>query len=241
MPASSLSAEDCTSAENVLVSGWKRHQAGQYELAEQLYLQVLRDNPEHANAWHLIGRLDFECGRVGRAVECMRQAISSDPGNSAFHHNLGVVLVALSDLQAASACFREAIRLRPDYVEAHNNLGNVYCALGKDESAVACYRQALSVRPGYRLAEANLAAVANMPRSRDKPQLSEQCIDRQSTIPSGDANAAPDVESLREIEFDHAAALCEVVHMRGQYAEADDDLVNALVAREESLTVRRSE
>ena len=52
------------------------HQAGQFELAWEIYLRVLQEAPDRADAWYLAGLVEQSRGhleqahqRIGRAVE----------------------------------------------------------------------------------------------------------------------------------------------------------------------------
>ncbi len=146
-------------AAETLARGWQYHQAGKLELAEQTYCLVLRDNPAHGNALHLLGRVAFQRGDGQRAVALMRHAVGCEPDNAAFHHNLGLVHAHLGQLELARVCFEDALALRPDYPDALNNLGNILADQGDLDGAARCYRSALEMRSDFGLAADNLGGV----------------------------------------------------------------------------------
>ena len=124
-----------------------RRQEGDLAAAEQIYLQVLQDEPTNAHALDLLGQLAFQLGRAEVAAVLMHRAVVLRPRVAAFHHNVGLVLVSLGRLDEATACFRHAVFLKPDYADAFNNLGNTLAAQGQSDEAIVCYRQAISLRP----------------------------------------------------------------------------------------------
>ena len=125
------------------------HRAGQGARAEQAYRQILQDQPECADAWHLLGVLTCQAGRRLAAAGCIGHAIGLDPGASSYHNSLGVAYRGLKKLDDALVCYRRALELKPDYPEAHNNLGVILREFGKLDEAAASYRRAIELKPDY--------------------------------------------------------------------------------------------
>jgi Tfp pilus assembly protein PilF len=78
-----------------LEAGLRYHQSGNLAAAEQLYRQVLRDQPGNADALYLQGTALRDQGKPQAAVEELRAAIAMRPGYAEAHNNSGI---ALSDL-----------------------------------------------------------------------------------------------------------------------------------------------
>ena len=144
------------------------HQSGHLGLAENLSRQVLQGEPQHGDAWHLLGLIAEQVGRHDLAVEYIGQALRLKPGSAEAHSNLGVALCEQGKLAEAEACYREALRLKPGYAKAHNNLGNILWAQGKLAEAEASYREALCLEPNYAEAHNNLGNAL-----RDQGRLEE--------------------------------------------------------------------
>ncbi len=123
------------------------HQTGQLAQAEQLYRQILRDEPQHADAWHFLGLLTFQMGQGEIAVEYIGKAIALGANHAGVHLNLGRIQEARGRLEEARASFEQALRLQPDSAEACLNLGGAYRNLGRLAEAEAAYQQALRLRP----------------------------------------------------------------------------------------------
>ena len=100
----------------------QHHQAGRLQEAEQLYRQVLAQQPEHARAMQFLGVIAHEFGRNDLALDLIRRAIALNPNSAQAHNNLGNILKANGQLDEAVAAYRRAIALNPDLPEAHHNL-----------------------------------------------------------------------------------------------------------------------
>lgn len=132
------------------------HQAGRLNEAERLYLQILKIDPGHADALHLLGVLAHQVGRNDLAVDLIGRAIAQNGRVPAFHNNLGNALKAQGKLQEAAASYAGALVHKSDHVGALFNLGLVLQTQGKLQEAAASYRRALSYKPDYAEAHGNL-------------------------------------------------------------------------------------
>jgi len=125
------------------------HQANNLPQAEDVYRQILRNNPDHPDALHLLGTLYHQTGNHELAVEFIGRAIRVAPSNPFFHDNLGTVYQALGRLDDAAACYQKVLALEPSYAGAHFNLGNVLYRQEQQDAAATCYQKALALQPGY--------------------------------------------------------------------------------------------
>ena len=131
------------------------HQQGQLAPARQLYMQVLKDNPQHVDALHLLGVCEAFAGNHQQAMQWMQQAIAIDPNHASIHCNYGNVLRNLGQLQPALASYERALELNPNYAEAYSNRGIVLRELKRLDEALACYERALELNPNYVEAHSN--------------------------------------------------------------------------------------
>jgi predicted O-linked N-acetylglucosamine transferase (SPINDLY family) len=131
-----------------LDSAKRLHQAGRLQDAQSLYRQILSRQPDHPDALHLLGVIQFQQAQPNAAMELICRAIALDPGRPEFHCNLGVVLADVGRASDAIAAFQHALDLRPLYPEAHHNLGNSLRDMGLMDQAIAHYRQVLAIPPG---------------------------------------------------------------------------------------------
>ena len=138
--------------------GLQHHQAGRLREAEQLYRQVLVQQPKHFDALHLLGVIAHQVGRNDIAVDLIRRAISIIPNSPEAYSNLGIALKDKGQLDEAITAYQEAITLSPNVPEVHYNLGLALKDKGQLDEAVIAYRQAIALNPDYAEAHSDLGS-----------------------------------------------------------------------------------
>ncbi|MGD0770562.1 MAG: tetratricopeptide repeat protein [Tepidisphaeraceae bacterium] len=133
--------------EQALNMAMQRQQAGKLVEAERLYRQILAQQPDCADALHLLGVVCAQAGRHQEGVELIRGAITLHPGVAGYHANLGKVFLAAKSPEQAAGAFGEAVRLNPDDGESPVNLATALNGLGRFDEAADCCRRELSIHP----------------------------------------------------------------------------------------------
>jgi protein O-GlcNAc transferase len=151
-----------------LKAGVAHHQAGRLAEAETQYREVLVQQPDHADALHLLGMLAGQVGEFDVAVDLLRQAAQLNPNFADAHNNLGFALAKNGKTHDAIPCYREAIRLKPDLCEAHVNLANALEEIEQWDDAIASYREAIRLKPDSAESHSNLGNVLRNTRQLDE-------------------------------------------------------------------------
>jgi tetratricopeptide (TPR) repeat protein len=125
------------------------HQQGMLLEAAKIYEEILRQQPGHFDALHLLGQVALNTQRVERGVALIRLAIALQPDAPAAYSNLGIGLCGLDRFEEAIASFDKAIALKADYVEAHNNRGAALTSCRRYEEALVSYDNAIALKPDY--------------------------------------------------------------------------------------------
>lgn len=86
---------------------------GQPRAAEEPLRSVLRSQPDHAEALHLLAMLLLGRGRADLSINLMRRAIAVEPGNARYHEDLGNALREAGFTHEALAAFRAASEIAP--------------------------------------------------------------------------------------------------------------------------------
>ena len=211
-----------------LKSGLWHHQAGRLAEAERIYRQVLAQQPNHADALHLLGVLAGQAGRLDAGIELIRRSIRIKPDYAEAYDNLGNALKRKGHVDEAIAAYRQAIAIRPNYTEAYNNLGNALKGRGQLDEAIAAYRQAIALRPNFAEAHSNLGIAL-----KDKGQLDEaiaayrQAIALRPNFPEAHSNLG--IALKDKGQFDEAiAAFRQAIALNPNIPEAHSNLGNAL-------------
>jgi predicted O-linked N-acetylglucosamine transferase (SPINDLY family) len=125
------------------------HRMGQLEQAEEFYIQILKMNPRHPDALHLLGVIAHQFGKNEIALELLDKAIQVAPNSATIYSNRGVVLKALRLYPQALKSFDRAILLHPNDADAYRNRGNVLLQIKRYPEASKSYDKALSIKPDF--------------------------------------------------------------------------------------------
>lgn len=99
------------------------HASGQLSQAEQVVRQILRVQPKHAHALHLLGLITYQAGQSILALDLVRQAIISDPKVALFESNLAEMCRQQGRIEEAIEHGKNAIAIDPTMATAYSNLG----------------------------------------------------------------------------------------------------------------------
>jgi len=139
-----------------LESAVQHHNAGRLSEAGGIYQDILKADPNNADALHLLGVLNHQTGKSDVAIGLISKALAINPAYAEAHSSLGAIYRSLANLDEAVACYQKALRINPGYADAHYNLGNVFLELGQLDEAVGCFQKTLTLNPDNTKAHHNL-------------------------------------------------------------------------------------
>lgn len=116
-------------------------------LAEALYREVVRLQPDHVEALNNLGVLLHRRREYEGAMHAYGQALLVDPARAETHNNVGCMLQESQKLEAAAVYLARAVRLDPAMVEARVNLALTLQGLGKFRSALRHWGECLRLSP----------------------------------------------------------------------------------------------
>ena len=155
----SLSANASSDIGRELQKAIGYHQSGQLENAQKIYNKIIKINPCHGDALHLLGVIAHQTRNNDAAISLIKKAIQNNPENPLYYYHLGKVLKAQGCLDSAISAFRKTIELKPDDAEAYLAMGNIYQAQKQTDDAVYCYQKAIQIKSDYTDAYNNLGAI----------------------------------------------------------------------------------
>lgn len=125
------------------------HQQNRLPEAEQLYRQLLRQQPGQFDVIHLLGTLLRRSGDLAGSQALLDRAVAMRPQNWAPHFNRGNTLIDRRDFAAAADSLDRAIALKRDHAEAYYSRAIARLELGNAEAARKDAEAALRLKPGY--------------------------------------------------------------------------------------------
>jgi protein O-GlcNAc transferase len=142
-----------------LAAAVQQHRMGYLGEARGLYLQILRLEPRHADALHLLGLVEEALGNSSRALELLEKAVKHSPRFASYRNSLGVAYRKAGRLDAARQEYQTALQLAPDHADALNNLANLLRIMACPEQALPYAQKAVVLQPKNALFHNNLAGV----------------------------------------------------------------------------------
>ena len=109
---------------------------GNFQKAEQVFLQILSHDPQNIIALYSLSCIAYQTGKIDEGIKILRKVTEIKPEFSDGYNLLGILFNVKGELQEALNCYKRVIALEPDYFEVYNNLGNVFEKLGQYDIAI---------------------------------------------------------------------------------------------------------
>jgi predicted O-linked N-acetylglucosamine transferase (SPINDLY family) len=203
------------------------HRAGQLEQAEELYREILRQDPANAEASYLLGAACQALGKLDEAAAHLRQAVRLRPDHVEAHNHLGVALAQQGKLDEAIANFEQALRLRPDFIEARNNLRKALLDSGRSKSS-AVAPQAITLDVGAAVAHSNRgAALAQQGKLDEAVACYRQALALRPDYAEAHNNLGAALRQQGKLD-EAVASFRRAVELKPDYAGAHSNLGVAL-------------
>jgi tetratricopeptide (TPR) repeat protein len=136
--------EPATSAA-LLQQGLFHHRQGQIPLAMERYTQVLRIDPQNADALYYVAVVACQEGQFKQGVDLARRAIALGATQARVHNLLGQALDRLGEPLEAIKSFDAAIAADPKFADAHGNRANILVDAGLPLEALKSFDRALAL------------------------------------------------------------------------------------------------
>lgn len=136
-------------------------EAGSYEEAETLLLQIMSKTPTYANVYNMLGFIAGQRNAPEKAVAFFRRALSLNPNYTEARLSLVLTLAEMGaydqaaqeaaklEVQEPTSIQRLSLGVRGKLANAHAELGRKYHELGLYAEAIAEYDKALGLCPTF--------------------------------------------------------------------------------------------
>ena len=125
------------------------HQKGQYSQAEDLYREILQQEPHNYQVLHRLATVLLIRMNCKEAVEMFERALKIDSSQPGVLNNYGLTLYDLKRFDDAIKSYNKAIDLNPDFVDAYYNRAHSLQQLKRYDEAIAGYGQVILLKPDF--------------------------------------------------------------------------------------------
>ncbi|MGH6725144.1 MAG: tetratricopeptide repeat protein [Pseudolabrys sp.] len=205
------------------------HQQGNLADAERHCRDILRLQPNHFEALHLLGVIAMRTRHLEQAVDLFRQAIQVNATAAVAHSSLGHALLEVNRPAEALPIIDQAIALAPEIAPTYFNRGMALELLQRPAEALASYDRAVELRPDYALAHCNRGNVLQMLNRYDEALASYdrsiQFRPNYALVHYNRGNVLQDLNRYAEAVASYERAYA----LRPDFAEAFSNRGNALL------------
>lgn len=154
------------------------HQNGKLTPARDMYMEILKDEPQNHEIWDLLGILYYQIRDYMEAELCIKKAISIKP-EIYYFENLARVYLQKGDFPLAIEFYEELTKECPDKYENWFNLAMSYKNNHDWEKAKQAYYKAIEINPKSHESYFNLAYLCF---NENRPQDAVECYKKALEI-----------------------------------------------------------
>ena len=131
--------------------------AGRLSQARDVFAQASGADPQFAEAWANLAKVDEQTDRLDDAIVALRRAVELQSDIGAYQRRLGVCLGKKGDLSSAIDHLRAAVELDPQSDETFDDLTLAFRKAGRFDELIESCRRRLQQRPDNAQVLASLA------------------------------------------------------------------------------------
>lgn len=198
--------------------------------ALEIYLKILQQTPQDAQALHFLGLAHRQLGDRKASEECIRRSLDVQPANSNALSDLATLYLEQNRFEEAVPLFRKSLMLDPDHTDALNNLGSALRRLNRPDEALPLFLRLTQIRPQSALAFRQLGETQNRLSDVDaaiesfRRAIELDPDDRQARVALGDAyesagkfkQAMLQYTAVLRRNIDSPLALARAIQLRDQ-------------------------
>lgn len=162
--------------------------------AEELFREVLRDQPTHPDALRLLGELLIDLSKTDEAIVLLRRLVCEHPENFGSHYALGNAYRLSGLNEAAIESYRTSIGLKGDFAGSLHGLGLALRSLQREREALESFRLAARAKPDWAVAWSDLGVTLAM---LGDLSMAEAALRRAVALQPGLGNAQRHLAALR--------------------------------------------
>lgn len=160
---------------------FSQHKKGQLTIARDLYLEILKDEPNNAEVWDLLGVLYYQVNKYQEAEDCIKKAIQLNP-RLYYVENLARVYLDTEKFKISAELYEDLVKHSPTY-ENYFNLAMAYKGNHDWQKAQKAYEKSLEINPDGYESYFNLAYIE---LNKNNPPKAIECYQKALEIKPDD-------------------------------------------------------
>lgn len=160
------------------------HKQGQLTKARDMYMEILKDEPENAEVWDLLGVLYHQINDYMESELCIKKALELSP-RLYYLENLANLYLDKGEFELSAALYSDIVKHNSTY-ENWFNLAMAYKGCQKWEQSKEAYNKSLEINPDGYESHFNLAYLA---LNDNNPQKAIECYKKALKIKPDDWEA----------------------------------------------------
>ena len=213
---------------SIIEQGINFLQSQNLQLAKKSFKQVLKINPRHPDALHLLGIVENHQGNKKEAVRLIRKAIKSAPKIAGYHKNLGLILSEIGKNSESIMAFKRAVHLDNRDTSTHNDLGVSYSRVGKIDEAIIEYKKAIKNDPDNFHALTNLGCDLSKTGEHEKAiSVLNKAVDMNHDYAKAHYNLGVVFKNIGQIEK-AISSYRNAIKINAEYVDAYNNLGNIM-------------
>ena len=118
-----------------------------YEIAERLFLKVLKLDPSFSLAWDNLAKLYRIQNKLLKSIPAFENLIKLDPSNFEALVSLGTVYIKLSKYHEGIKLYEESLKIKPENPRVYLSLGHALKTIGERKKSEAAYQNTIKYFP----------------------------------------------------------------------------------------------
>ena len=118
-----------------------------YEIAERLFLKVLKLDPSFSLAWDNLAKLYRIQNKLLKSIPAFENLIKLDPSNFEALVSLGTIYIKLSKYHEGIKLYEESLKIKPENPRVFLSLGHALKTIGEREKSEAAYQNTIKYFP----------------------------------------------------------------------------------------------
>ncbi len=118
-----------------------------YEIAERLFLKVLKLNPSFSLAWDNLAKLYRIQNKLLKSIPAFENLLKLDPSNFEALVSLGTIYIKLSKYHEGIKLYEESLKIKPENPRVYLSLGHALKTIGERKKSEAAYQNTIKYFP----------------------------------------------------------------------------------------------